>query len=182
MSEAHWAEGNLISNQGITTWLQVRESILSHYQNPQHKAMLMQELWTMSPRKNEVIRSYCDRFCKVIWDCGISDNYEGIVSRFIHSLPATFQEKIIIVKASNLLYALTIVSAVIDLVISLDASLKLVLMVTSSTKSNNDDVVNKSTSRFYCTYHKYNNTHTTAECKVVQSQANIRLSPTPFLI
>jgi hypothetical protein len=180
VSEAHWAEGNLISNHEITTWLQARESILSHYQNPQRKAMLMQELWTMGPGKNETIRSYCDRFCKLMRDCGINDDHDGIVSRFIHSLPVTFQEKIIMVKASNPLYALTTVTAVADLVISLDASLKLVSTVTSSIKPSYNVIVNKPTNGFYCTHHGQNGTHRTAECRVVQSQANAQSIPAPF--
>ena len=41
---ANWVEGNLIDKPEIINWAQAKEAILSHYQNPQWKAMLMMEL------------------------------------------------------------------------------------------------------------------------------------------
>src|SRR5579871_3648650 len=96
----------------------------------------MYELWTTYPKKSESMCCYCDRFCKLMHDCGIADDHEGIVSRFITSLPVSFQDKLLMVKAANPLYALNMVTAVADLVISLDANLKLMSSINSN-KNNN---------------------------------------------
>ena len=134
----------------------------------------MIELWTMSPKRNEAIRAYCDQFSKLMRECGINDDHDGIVSKFIGSLPAIFQEKILMVKAANPMYALTTVTAVVDLVISLEASIKLIPTTSINNKPKNEDTImsNRSMSRFYCTYHGHNGTHPTTECKVVQAQSN----------
>ena len=100
-SEANWVEQNLIFTQQATTWLQAKESLLSHYQNPHWWAALIKELWMTQLKKNETIRNYCDRYCKLMWDCRIEDDHEGIVSKFIDSLPVIFQDKILMVKVAN---------------------------------------------------------------------------------
>src|SRR5579871_4968169 len=96
----------------------------------------MHELWTTYPKKSESMHYYCDRFCKLMRDCGITDDHEGIISRFITSLPVSFQDKLLMVKAANLLYALNTVTTVTDLVISLDVNLKLMSSI-SLNKNNN---------------------------------------------
>src|SRR5579871_3749482 len=97
---------------------------------------------------------YCDRFCKLMCDCRIANDHEGIISQFITSLLVSFQDKLLIVKAANPLYVLNTVTAVADLVISLDMNLKLISSI-SLNKSNNISqsvASNKVVTEFFCTY------------------------------
>src|SRR5579871_5534044 len=100
--------------------------------------MLSRELWTIYPKKNESIKNYCDRFCKLVKDCRIPEDHKGLVSRFITSLPVSFQDKLLIVKTANLIYALNSISAVAEVVIQLDVNSKL---ISTTQVSKNNGVV-----------------------------------------
>src|SRR5579871_2447780 len=117
--------------------------------------MLSRELWTTYLKKNESIRNYCDRFCKLVKDCRILEDHESLVSRFITSLPVFFQDKLLIVKTANLMYALNSISVVAEVVIQLDANSKL---ISTTQVSKNDKAVQAGSSKevavVYCTYHK----------------------------
>ena len=129
----------------------------------------MKELWTTQLKKNETIRNYCDRYCKLMRDCRIEDDHEGIVSKFINSLPVTFQDKILMVKVANPLQALTTVIAIANLVIALDVNLQLTLSTSMNRPVNNIQLTStKSTEDFFYAYHKQNLTHNSADCKVLQ--------------
>jgi Retrotransposon gag protein len=168
-SEANWVEHYVLDIPEVTSWAQARDIVLGHYQSPIRKAMLNTELWTTHPKRNESIRNYCDRFCKLVKDCRIPENHEGLVSRFITSLPVSFQDKLLMVKTANPMYALNSISEVADLVITLDANSKLI----SAANTNKPEVMvqpesSKTVDTFYCIYHKKNISHNTANCPKLQ--------------
>src|SRR3979411_1297589 len=120
-------------------------------------------------KKNKTIRNYYDQYCKLMQDCRMEDDYEGIISKFINSLPVTFQDKILMVKVANPLQALTTVTAVANLVIALDANLRLTLSTSMNRPVNNIQLTStKSIEDFFCAYHKQKLTHNTADYKVLQ--------------
>ena len=87
------------------------------------------------------------------------------------------------VQAANPLYALTTVTAVANLVISLDANLKMLSSANAYNKADNNTPSTsaaKSKEEYYCSIHLQNRTHNTADCHVRnrQLQAN-RSLPTP---
>src|SRR5579871_6782937 len=131
--------------------------------------MLSREMWTTYPKKNESIRNYCDRFCKLVKDCRILEDHEGLVSRFITSLPVSFQDKLLIVKTANPIYVLNSILAVAEVVIQLDANSKL---ISTTQVSKNDGAVQAGSSKeiamVYCVYHKWNKTHNTMNCTKLQ--------------
>ena len=113
------------------------------------------ELWTISPRKNKSLRNYYNRFTKLIRDCGIVDDHISIIDKFTYSLPYTYQEKLLIIKVLNSLYTWTIVSTVVNLVIMLKVSLKLVSSNSTSSKSNTTVImISTKPKLFFYRYHK----------------------------
>ena len=171
-SEAYWVEQYMLDVPEVETWLQARGIMLGHYQSPIHKAMLSRELWTTHPNKNESIRSYCDRFCKLMKDCGIPDDHDGIVSKFITSLPVSFQDKLLMVKTANPLQALTTVTAVAQLVITLDANNRLISTANLASRANvtTPAIPSDATESFYCIYHRQNKQHNTQDCPKLKQQ------------
>jgi hypothetical protein len=155
-SEAHWIEQYVSGVPTVNTWLQARNIMLKHYQSPTCKTTLSTELWTTQPNKNESIRNYCDRFCKLMKDCGIPDDHDGIVSKFISTLPVSFQDKLVIVKASNPLQGLASVTEVVELVVMLDANSKPISVANSASKANvtAQSTSGKTTESFFCAYHR----------------------------
>ena len=131
--------------------------------------MLSRELQIIYPKKNESIRNYYNRFCKLVKDYRIPEDYKGLISRFIISLPVSFQDKLLMVKTANPMYALNSISAVAEVVIQLDANNKLISI---TQVSKNDGAVQAGSSKevaiVYCAYHKWNKTHNTMNCTKLQ--------------
>src|SRR5579871_678819 len=115
--------------------------------------MLSREMWTIYPKKNESIRNYYDRFCKLVKDCRIPEDYEGLVSRFITSLPVSFQDKLLMVKTANPMYVLNSISAVAEVVVQLDTNSRLIS--TTQVSKNNRAVQAESSKEVVIVYYVY---------------------------
>ena len=98
------------------------------------------------------------------------------MSKFIYTLPVTFQDKILIVRTANPMYALNTVMQVADLVIALDTNSKLTVSTEINNKGNVNSKPQESRSNeaksYFCILHKKNNTHNTTDCRHLKTKSN----------